>query len=127
MQNSYIIIRNILVSIFNIHWGGKSPFQMFCGIQNIFHPRGFLLIVCHTLRNVLDRQRLIFLFFGAQGSVGGPRGCLFDSRRDHWIFSVHLILTASLWPWGRLSFLRAKVGQMAHKADNLTTIYQPIV
>jgi hypothetical protein len=64
-----------------------------------------------------------------------PEGRGFESRWSDRIFSVCLILSAALRPWGRLG-LKQKVvpaiflggkGQPTHKADNLTVICEPIV
>jgi hypothetical protein len=72
---------------------------------------------------------------GARGSIVvkalcyKPEGRGFKSRLGHWIFLIDLILPAVLGP-GVYSSSKRNVGSKARparKADNLTSISEPIV
>jgi hypothetical protein len=85
-------------------------------------------------------QRVIF-WLGARGSLVGWGSILksgksrvrFPMMSLH--FSIYIKLPATPWPWGPLRLLTemctrdlpASEGLPAHKADNLTTICEPII
>jgi hypothetical protein len=67
-----------------------------------------------------------------------PEGRVFDSRWGNWIFSVYLILPATLGPGAHSAFIRNEYQKQkndafgsrvrpAREADNLTAICEPIV